>query len=229
VSPQILKPGCGITNKIVIKKEKRMNNKTDIIKDYMGVFPEAATQKYCEDLIKWFEYNNTEGSGGRKNTVSRQEYEGGVSKTHKDSEIYWLGSHNRMLSRNDILLAEFNTIVWKAYDKFKTVYGAGLDQIGLHKMSPSIKIQRYQPTQGYHVWHPEVTNQGNAGRVLVCLLYLNTVEEGGETEFLYQKMRVPAVQGTLAMFPTTWTHLHRGNAPLKGNKYVINTWLEFVE
>ena len=206
-----------------------MNNKTDIIKDYMGVFPEAATQKYCEDLIKWFEYNNTEGSGGRKNTVSRQEHEEGVSKTHKDSEIYWLGSHNRMLSRNDILLAEFNKIVWKAYAKFKTVYGAGLDPLGLHKMSPSIKIQRYQPTQGYHVWHSEVTNHGNAGRVLVCLLYLNTVEEGGETEFLYQKMRVPAVQGTLAMFPTTWTHLHRGNAPLKGNKYVINTWLEFVE
>jgi len=206
-----------------------MNNKTDIIKDYMGVFPEAATQKYCEDLIKWFEYNNTEGSGGRKNTVSRQEHEGGISKTHKDSEIYWLGYDNRMLSRNDILLAEFNKIVWKAYAKFKTVYGAGLDQLGLHKVSPSIKIQRYQPTQGYHVWHPEVTNQGNAGRVLVCLLYLNTVEEGGETEFLYQKMRVPAVQGTLAMFPTTWTHLHRGNPPLKGNKYVINTWLEFVE
>ena len=186
----------------------------------MGVFPEAATQKYCEDLIKWFEYNNTEGSGGRKNTVSRQEHEGGVSKTHKDSEIYWLGYDNRMLSRNDILLAEFNAMVWKAYAKFKTVYGAGLDQIGLHKMSPSIKIQRYQPTQGYHVWHPEVTNQGNAGRVLVCLLYLNTVEEGGETEFLYQKMHVPAVQGTLAIFPATWTHLHRGNAPLKGNKYV---------
>ena len=111
-----------------------MNNKTDIIKDYMGVFPEAATQKYCEDLIEWFEYNNTEGSGGRKNTVSRQEHEGGISKTHKDSEIYWLGYDNRMLSRNDILLAEFNKIVWKAYAKFKTVYGAGLDPLGLHKI-----------------------------------------------------------------------------------------------
>ena len=210
------------------KKEKRMNNKTDIIKDYMGVFPEAATQKYCEDLIEWFEYNNTGGSGGRKNTESRQEHEG-VSKTHKDSEIYWLGYNNRMLSRNDILLAEFNKIVWKAYAKFKTVYGAGLDQLGIHKLSASIKIQRYKPTQGYHVWHPEVTSQQTAGRILVCLLYLNTVEEGGETEFLYQKMRVPAVQGTLAMFPTTWTHLHRGNPPLKGNKYVMNTWLEFVE
>jgi|TARA_Y100000031_G_scaffold127130_1_gene144620 hypothetical protein len=210
------------------KEKKRMNSKTDIIKDYMGIFPKAATQQYCEDLIKWFEYNNKEGSGGGKNTVSRQELENGISKTDKDSEIYWLGSHNRMLARDDILLAEFNKMVWKAYDKFKTVYGAGLDQLGLHKMSPSVKIQRYQPTQGYHVWHPEVTNQENAGRVLVCLLYLNTVEEGGETEFLYQKMRVPAVQGTLAMFPTTWTHLHRGNPPLKGNKYVINTWLEFV-
>ena len=206
-----------------------MNNKTDIIKDYMGIFPKAATQQYCKDLIKWFEYNNTEGSGGRKNTVSRQELEGGVSKTHKDSEIYWLGYNNRMVSSNSILLAEFNKIVWTAYAKFRTVYGAGLDQLGLHKVSPSVKIQRYQPTQGYHVWHPEVANQATAGRVLVCLLYLNTVEEGGETEFLYQKMRVPAVQGTLAMFPTTWTHLHRGNPPLKGNKYVINTWLEFAE
>jgi hypothetical protein len=217
-----------MTKKKNRKKEKRMNSKTDIIKDYMGIFPKAATQQYCEDLIKWFEFNNREGSGGRKNTVSRQEDEGGVSKTEKDSEIYWLGSHNIMLPRDYILLAEFNKMVWKAYDKFKTVYGAGLDQLGLHKMSPFIKIQRYQPTQGYHVWHSEVTRTWNARRVLVCLLYLNTVEEGGETEFLYQKMRVPAVQGTLAMFPATWTHLHRGNPPLKGNKYVINTWLEFA-
>jgi len=207
-----------------------MNKETHTIKDFMGIFPNAASKEFCEDLIKWFEYNNKEGSGGGKKTQSRQEIENGISKTEKDSEIYWLGfDSSRMLTRNDILLAEFNKIVWKAYAKFKTVYGAGLDQLGLHKLSPSIKIQRYKPTQGYHVWHPEVTNQETGGRILVCLLYLNTVEEGGETEFLYQKMRVPAVQGTLAMFPTTWTHLHRGNPPFKGNKYVINTWLEFVE
>ena len=206
-----------------------MNKETHTIKDFMGIFPNAASKEYCEDLIKWFEYNNKEGSGGGKKTQSRQEIENGISKTEKDSEIYWLGLHNIMLPRDHIVLTEFNTMVWKAYAKFKEVYGAGLDQIGLHKLSPSIKIQRYKPTQGYHVWHPEVANQGTAGRILVCLLYLNTVEEGGETEFLYQKMRVPAVQGTLAMFPTTWTHLHRGNPPLKGNKYVMNTWLEFVE
>ena len=37
-----------------------MNNKSDIIKDFMGIFPNAASKEYCEDLIKWFEYNEEE-------------------------------------------------------------------------------------------------------------------------------------------------------------------------
>ena len=206
-----------------------MNKETHTIKDFMGIFPNAASKEFCEDLIKWFEHNNKEGKGGGKKTLSRQQIEKNVSKTNKDSEIYWLGLDNMLVEREHPILTEFDSIVWKSYTKLQEVYGAGLDQIGAHKLSTSIKIQRYQPTQGYHVWHPDISSQYNSGRVLVCLLYLNTVKEGGETEFLYQKMRIPAVQGTLAMFPTTWTHLHRGNPPLSGNKYVINTWLQFIE
>ena len=206
-----------------------MNKETHTIKDFMGIFPNAASKEFCENLIKWFEYNNREGIGGEKRTMSRQELENNVPKHKKDSEIYWLGMDNLMLEREAPILKEFDSIVWKSYAKLQKVYGSGLNQIGLHKLSPAFKVQRYKPTQGYHVWHPDVSCQDNSGRVLVCLLYLNTVKEGGETEFLYQKMRVPPVQGTLAMFPTTWTHLHRGNPPLSGNKYVINTWLQFIE
>jgi hypothetical protein len=65
--------------------------------------------------------------------------------------------------------------------------------------------------------------------MLVITLYLNTVEEGGETEFLYQSSRISPVQGTLSISPAAWTHTHRGNPPLKGNKYIITTWLEFIE
>ena len=66
-------------------------------------------------------------------------------------------------------------------------------------------------------------------KIIAAQLFLNTVEEGGETEFLYQNKRLPPVQGTLALYPAGYTHTHRGNPPLKGNKYIMTTWLEFVE
>ena len=198
----------------------------------MGIFPNAASKEYCEDVIKWFEHNNKPGVSGGKRTRSRQEDEKGISMHRKDSELYWLGQDHQdgfILNREHPILIEFGEIIWKAYNEFKLVYGSGLDQLDRHKISPSIKIQRYKPTQGYHVLHSDVTNQMNAIRILVCSLYLNTVEEGGETEFLYQQQRIAPVQGTLIIFPTTWTHLHRGNPPLKGVKYLMHTWMEFIE
>jgi hypothetical protein len=60
------------------------------------------------------------------------------------------------------------------------------------------------------------------------MIYLNDVEEGGETEFLYQKRRVQAKQGRLVMWPAAYTHTHRGNPPLSGDKYALTGWLEFM-
>jgi hypothetical protein len=64
---------------------------------------------------------------------------------------------------------------------------------------------------------------------MVPMLYLNDVEEGGETEFLYQSMRISPKQGTLVLFPAAFTHTHRGNPPLKGDKYFITSWIQFIE
>ena len=207
-----------------------MKNNPNIIKDFMAVFPNAASKEYCNTVIKWFEHNNKAGAGGQKNTISRQDNESGTLKIEKDSEQFFFENvENMYVPRTLFLMEEFANIVWKSYKKFMDVYGAGMNCMGTHKISPSVKIQRYEPTQGYHTWHADVTHTLNSRRILVCLLYLNTVKKGGETEFLYQKQRVPAVQGSLVMFPATWTHLHRGNPPLIGNKYVINTWLEFMD
>ena len=87
------------------------------------------------------------------------------------------------------------------------------------------KFQRTRPGEGYHTWHYENSNR-YAFRKLVTMLYLNTVDEGGETEFLYQRRRIQAHQGRLLIFPAGFTHTHRGNPPLSGNKYIITSWLE---
>ena len=52
-------------------------------------------------------------------------------------------------------------------------------------------------------------------------------DEGGETEFLYQSMRVKPKQGTLLIWPAAFTHTHRGNPPLSNEKYIVTGWTEF--
>ena len=199
----------------------------ETIENFMGIFPNAASKEYCEKVIKWFEFNKKGGHGGKRTTLTRQENEPNTKRTFKDSEQYFFEAEDLLLESSLPILHEFNGIIWKAYEQFKKKYGAALDDVAFHKVSASVKIQKYEASQGYHVWHCDNSNMLNSRRMLVCTLYSNTVEEGGETEFLYQRKRVPAIQGTLSLSPAGWTHLHRGNPPLKGNKYIINTWLEF--
>jgi len=89
-----------------------------------------------------------------------------------------------------------------------------------------LKIQKTLPEQGYHVWHCENMNLEHRTRICAFILYLNDVEEGGETEFLYQKTRIKPERNKLILWPTSYTHIHRGNPPLSGKKYVLTGWVE---
>ena len=56
---------------------------------------------------------------------------------------------------------------------------------------------------------------------------MNDIDEdgAGETEFLYQKLRVPPKENTCIIWPAGFTHPHRGNV-VYGNKskYIITGW-----
>ena len=65
-------------------------------------------------------------------------------------------------------------------------------------------------------------------RILTWTLYLNDVNEGGETEFLHQSLRIKPKQGTIVVWPAGFTHIHRGNPPLSGEKYIVTGWVEVV-
>ena len=56
--------------------------------------------------------------------------------------------------------------------------------------------------------------------------YLNDVEEGGETEFWYQKVKIKPKKGTVVMFPTSFTHKHKGHIPISNDKYIVNMWMQ---
>ncbi len=51
---------------------------------------------------------------------------------------------------------------------------------------------------------------------------------GGETEFLYQDLKIRPEQGKLLLFPPFWTHEHRGVILQQGVKYIATTWVVFA-
>jgi hypothetical protein len=59
------------------------------------------------------------------------------------------------------------------------------------------------------------------------MVYLNTVTDRGETEFLYQHHFEEAKQGTLLIWPSDWTHTHRGISSPTQTKYVLTGWCTY--
>jgi len=208
------------------------------LNDFIGIFPNAASKEYCDKVITRFNYLQEIQDIGRGKIWSRDEEEG-VLPTLKDNATYFLGGVQKdqlpldekeelVVSHDMPLLVEFTEIMWNCYKEYANRFGE-LQVLAEHNIACSVRIQKYKPSQGYHMWHCDATGVEINRRVLVVMLYLNTIEEGGETEFLYQSRRISPVQGTLVFFPPAWTHTHRGNPPLKGTKYVMVSWLEFTK
>ena len=91
-------------------------------------------------------------------------------------------------------------------------------------VSSSAKLQITEPPSGgYHTFHAENIPWISRDRVLAWMVYLNTIDEGGETEFLYQARKINPKAGRVVIWPASFTHLHRGNPP-RSTKYIINGW-----
>jgi Rps23 Pro-64 3,4-dihydroxylase Tpa1-like proline 4-hydroxylase len=89
-------------------------------------------------------------------------------------------------------------------------------------------MQRYQAGEYYH-WHIDGGSHQFADRQLVAIWYLNDVEgPGGETEFLFQDVKVKPKEGKLVLFPPFWTHEHRAVTVEDGVKYIATTWVVFA-
>ena len=92
-----------------------------------------------------------------------------------------------------------------------------------------LKMQKTRMTEGYHNWHCEHSKHiKDRLTLLAFMVYLNDVDEGGETEFLYQSKRIKPVRNTFVVWPAGFTHTHRGNPPLSNVKYVITGWINCI-
>lgn len=91
-----------------------------------------------------------------------------------------------------------------------------------------IKAQKTKISGGFHGWHCD-NLPSFPRRILVWMIYLNDVEEGGETEFLYHSKRIKAEKGKIIIFPADFMHTHRGNPPISNSKYILTGWFSIVD
>jgi hypothetical protein len=196
-----------------------------MINDFIGVFENTLSPETCKYFIQHFEKMKSVGF-----SYSRTEAE--MKSLSKEDESCNLMSDNSLKlllwgrGGKNPHVNEFIDNFWKNYEIYANKYNA-LRQLPKHDIL-AIKLQKTLPTEGYHVWHFENGTLMTANRILTWMIYLNDVKEGGETEFLYQSKRISPKQGTMVLWPAAFTHLHRGNPPLSGEKYVMTSWLEYV-
>jgi hypothetical protein len=90
------------------------------------------------------------------------------------------------------------------------------------------QIQKYKKGSGhYNAWHVEVDGPESCIRPFSMIIYLNDVDNGGETSFLYTGNKVKPRKGGLLIFPSAFPFVHRGEVPISNDKYIIATWLAY--
>jgi len=103
------------------------------------------------------------------------------------------------------------------------------DQTSPWTMIEPFNIQHYPPGGGFFSWHTERASGSHPAvyRHLVFMTYLNTVEEGGETEFYHQQVKIKPIKGRTLVWPSDWTYRHRGVVAPKEEKWIATGWTDF--
>jgi hypothetical protein len=188
------------------------------IENFIGVYDNYITKDECDRAIRLFEDQHKFNK-----TVDRMLIQNKPIIEMQDQQFF-AGGGNLKFWYEELkpLILNFD-IAWQHYNK-NTGATAAYDQEKF--FYTTVKIQKTLPTQGYHVWHIE-HNQGyeNECRAFVYTIYLNDIEEGGETEFLHFSKRVKPKTGRIVIWPAAFPYVHRGNPPISGKKYILTSWL----
>ena len=92
-------------------------------------------------------------------------------------------------------------------------------------ISRDYNVRVYPKERGLFNTHIDTGTKQTFDRILAFILYLNTVEEGGETEFIHTERKIKPVKGKVLIFPCNYLFPHKGNIPISDDKYIATSFL----
>jgi len=174
----------------------------------------ALTTETCEDIIQRFRHDDRKAPGITTSGEVMPELKKSMDLAISDLDEW-----------EDIDRTLFQSLAENLEEYAKRI----IEITGNPLWSSEIKdtgynIKRYRQND-YYNWHVDCqTYIEGWTRTIAGIWYLNEVEEGGETEFAFGHKVVPEI-GKLILFPATWNFPHRGLSPIKGNKYIITSFV----
>ena len=118
----------------------------------------------------------------------------------------------------------------KILELYKNKYKMCSEQQNQWGLYEGYNIQKYPKGGGFPAWHYENTGYGyRINRHLVFMTYLNDVLKDGETEFMYQKIKIKPEKGLTLIWPATWEYTHRGNICPNQEKYIMTGWYSYKD
>jgi Rps23 Pro-64 3,4-dihydroxylase Tpa1-like proline 4-hydroxylase len=189
-----------------------MNNSIET-DTYVLINKTSLSKPLCNEIIERFERQENKRDGSIFS---------GVKKDIKDTTDFHLCEDSENWKDIDKVLSNELS---KALEEYILRLNKKTQVFGYSSISDKgFQIQKYEKGVGKYVFHNDFIHNQQEARILTYLWYLNTIEEGGQTDFLDRGI-VKAEQGKLILFPACWTYPHAGVMPVSDNKYIITGWV----
>ena len=184
-------------------------------KDFVGIYDNSIPIKICEDFVENYETSKRNVELGDFSTPNLS----GADRL--DSYEFVTPVISTILPRPPV--EQYFIYLKSCFGDYVRKYSI---EFGGAFMNDTFKIHKVKKSEGYHRWHYENSSSVSLDRLMVYMTYLEAPKEGGETEFLHQSLRIKPVVGRTLIWPAGYTHMHRGNPPLDGEKMYITGWFK---
>ena len=178
------------------------------------------SKQECDGVIDFFESNKERHFAG---TAGTQIIQNPKDKIDTELRLYL----NEMVE--DSRLVPVATALRNSCEEYCETYPF-LNSIFPWSIFNGFKIQKYNPNEAYFQNHCEndgVIDGNMEKRLIALMVYLNTVTDGGHTNFPTQNISFAPKVGDILMWPAYWTHPHHGMPSPSQVKYIITGWYTF--
>ena len=187
--------------------------------DFIKVYDHALSKKECDIIMQTFETELSKGSRIYKSETNNKDWGTAVKK-----------AYNLSLSFKEVGDRLYNEIIlnglYKNINQFCNLYPfLNEEATDSWSVNTGYNIQKYEDGDGFYTVHCE-NGRRTPYRVLAWMIYLNDAKSG--TEFPHYNKTVKAKTGRLVLWPSQWTHIHKGVTPNVGIKYIATGWYGYV-